>query len=200
MSVKEPFESTKPWIDLAKVLIWPTVILLFVLIFYSPISGLLRNTVDSGMSVSEVKLGNLEVKLAPIATSEVRPPDEVLAKLLASLTSADIQLLLEWPEGVIDNSACVGPMAPASSPLWGVGKSRLSDNFIQARMREATQMASLVDRKIFSFEIVNGRGYGGDACSAEGSGTVSLTAEGRRIKPFLVQFVSASVKFRHTIK
>ncbi|NUU37807.1 hypothetical protein [Pseudomonas sp. C2B4] len=189
-SEKPQSEQSKRWIDLAKAAIWPVVIVFLVLTFYTPISGLLRNTVNSGASISELKLGTLEVRLSPSASKEIQPPDESLSKLLSSLTTSDVKFLLEWPDGIESSGACIGPIAPSSSPLWG----HLSKSYIDGRIRESNLVSSLVDRKILLFERKNG--YVGYACSPEGSGAVSLSEDGRRIKPFLIQLVSESLQFR----
>lgn len=195
-----PTPTPTPWLEFAKTAAWPVCAVLIVALFFAPIKALLQNSVDKRASITELKVGILEIKLSPGSRVQTDPPDEAVAKLAASLDSDDIRWLMEWEGKNTSSGACNGQMAPMESDLWGSPSSptrietRLSNEKIEREIARAAATQSRIKKGLLAFENIRGKGLGGAACAPDASGRVSLTPIAWKTKFFLVELLAESLK------
>lgn len=201
MTKSAPAAATQtPWLELAKAAIWPIFIVVLVAIFFAPIRSLPQNSIDRRSAISELKIGVLEIKLSPSSIAQIKPPDDAVAKLAASLDGADIRWLMEQEREGSSSSGCNGQMAPMESDLWGTSGSptRMNTRWTKENIERAIAFAAATQSRVLKgllvFENIRGRGFGGDACAPEASGMVTLTPVAWKTKLFLTELLAESLK------
>ncbi|WP_150125352.1 hypothetical protein [Sphingomonas sp. LM7] len=172
--------STTGWPDVMKAAIWPVFALIAVAIFFTPISGILRNTADKA-TLNELNMGPLQVKLSA-AAEKLRAPAPAIAKMVAGLDSAQVEELINWNENALSVQFCLNP-APLGDPRWG----RLTDDYVRGRIEDARAYRGMIEAGIFTAEPVETQPTG---CSD----SVAITPDGLRAKHFLLDLLTNALE------
>ena len=125
------------WLDVIKSALWPTIALLALIFFSTPVSSLLEKFANQISGSQEITIGSMKIQLNLEAARKIPPPTKDMVRAFSHLKPEDIDVLLSHAENV-GRGVCTVEGAHVTSWRGPVDEARTYLRFSEEGMVEFT--------------------------------------------------------------